>query len=117
MARFALLYMNEGEWRGTQVIPADWISESTTVYSIVDSTFGVGYGYMWNIIPPGSAAEQLFGYPGFYHTGVGVHLMSVMPDAKLVIILRVDTDGPWTDLGEELPVMLIQTIINARIDD
>jgi hypothetical protein len=42
--------------------------------------------------------------------------MSVMPDARLVIILRVDTDGPWTDPGEEIPVMLIQTIINARIE-
>jgi CubicO group peptidase (beta-lactamase class C family) len=114
MARFGVLYQKNGNWKGTQIIPIDWINESTTTYSILDSTAGVGYGYMWYTIPDGSGFAQMIGASGFYHTGVGVHIVLVLPELKLVLVERYDTDGSWTDSGDagmELGLM----IINARI--
>ncbi|KAA3662233.1 MAG: class C beta-lactamase-related serine hydrolase [Calditrichaeota bacterium] len=114
MARFGVLYQKNGNWKGTQIIPTDWINESTTTYSILDSTAGVGYGYMWYTIPDGSGFAQMIGASGFYHTGVGVHIVIVLPELKLVLVERYDTDGSWTDPGDagmELGLM----IINARI--
>lgn len=114
MARFGVLYQKNGKWKGTQIIPTDWINESTTTYSILDSTAGVGYGYMWYTIPDGSGFAQMIGASGFYHTGVGVHIVIVLPELKLVLVERYDTDGSWTDPGDagmELGLM----IINARI--
>ena len=49
MARFGALYQKNGIWNGQQIIPGGWIEESTSVYSLVDSTIGVGYGYMWRV--------------------------------------------------------------------
>ncbi|HEY6127294.1 MAG TPA: serine hydrolase [Candidatus Acidoferrum sp.] len=45
MARFGLLYLNHGRWRDTQIVPAEWVSESSTAKATVRE--GVGYGYSW----------------------------------------------------------------------
>jgi len=115
MARFGVLYLNNGHWRGTDIISSEWIAESTTSYSIVDSTFGVGYGYMWMIAPEGSPAAELFVHPCYFHTGVGVHLLCIMPEIKLVIVMRLDTDGYWVDPGDAVQMQIIEMIINARL--
>jgi CubicO group peptidase (beta-lactamase class C family) len=115
MARFGVLYQNFGYWEGNQIIPESWIDESTTVYSIEDSTFGIGYGYMWRIIPAESVLSEMFGgYRIIYHTGLGgVQALVIIPELNLVIVQRTDTDGNFEDkdLGMELGMM----IINARL--
>jgi len=115
MARFGALYQKNGNWEGTQIISPEWITESTTVYSIEDTTMGVGYGYMWRIIEEGTVGSELFGgYRIIYHTGLGgVQAMVIIPDLNLVIVQRTDTDGYFEDkeLGMELGMM----IVNARI--
>lgn len=114
MARFGVLYQKNGNWKGNQIVPPNWITESTTTYSILDSTVGVGYGYMWYTIPQGSGFEQLIGASGFYHTGVGVHIVIIIPDLKLVLVERYDTDGNWSDPGDA-GMQLGLMIINSRI--
>ena len=50
MARFGLLYLRNGKWRDQQVIPAQWVRESTTAYSVADGNARdnySGYGYLW----------------------------------------------------------------------
>ncbi len=111
MARFGVLYQQNGNWRGRPIVPSDWIKASTMSYSIVDSTAGVGYGYMWETIPDGSAFAQLIGAAGYYHTGLGVHIVIVLPELKLVLVERYDTDGPWVDPGDvgmQIGLMIIQ---------
>jgi CubicO group peptidase (beta-lactamase class C family) len=57
-ARFGQIYLQGGVWEGTQVVPADWVTESTApwspnnpeVYYPPDSAVEPGrgyYGYMW----------------------------------------------------------------------
>jgi len=112
MARFGVLFQNNGNWKGNQIVPTDWITESTTSYSVLDSTMGVGYGYMWYTIPDGSGFAQILGAAGFYHTGVGVHIVIILPELKLVLVERYDTDEAWTDPGDagmELGLMIINS--------
>ena len=114
MARFGALYQKNGTWNGKQIVPQNWIDESTTVYSYEDSTLGIGYGYMWRVYPEGSIiSEMAGGHKVFGHTGLGgVQALIIIPDLKLVIVERTDTDGYYEDkeLGMELGLM----IINAR---
>lgn len=44
MAKFGLLYLNNGNWYGKQIISKDWVQQSLTKHSIVQ---GVEYGYLW----------------------------------------------------------------------
>lgn len=52
-ARFGLLYLHNGSWRGKQILPADWVTESTRPntrpFEVVPSWKEVGgyYGYHW----------------------------------------------------------------------
>jgi CubicO group peptidase (beta-lactamase class C family) len=116
MARFGLLYLRKGNWNGRQIIPQDWIEKSTKAYSIVNEKLGVGYGYMWNVVKPGTAFSNILfdGKGGFYHTGVGIHTLSVLPEHKLVYIYRYDTDGEYQDPGDAT-IQLVSMIMNARL--
>lgn len=110
MARFGLLYQNKRKYGDLQVIPPEWIVESTTSYSI-NNLDGDGYGYMWSIIPEEAGLGN-----GFYHTGTGVHLLAVLPDTKLVLVHRVDTDRDFDITWNEIR-QLMYMIGEARILD
>ena len=116
MARFGLLYLRKGNWNGRQIIPPEWIEKSTKPYSVVSEELGVGYGYMWNVVLPGLGFSNIVfdGKGGFYHTGVGIHTLSVLPEQKLVYVYRYDTDGEFQDPGEAT-VQLVAMIMNARL--
>ncbi|MBQ6679921.1 MAG: serine hydrolase [Lachnospiraceae bacterium] len=43
--RFGLLYLNEGQWNGKQLIPKDWVYESTRKQ--VENGTPYGYGYLF----------------------------------------------------------------------
>ncbi len=51
LAKFGALYLDEGRWKGRQVVPASWIRESTRHHIAVRdsiSDYGEhGYGYLW----------------------------------------------------------------------
>jgi len=107
MARFGLLYQNYGQWDSDQIVPEEWIRESTAIYPL-DNPGGDPYGYLWRIIP-----EQAgLGY-GFYHTGLGVHLLAILPDKKLVLVHRVDTDRYFDITWFEIRT-LMEMIISAH---
>jgi len=58
-ARFGLLYLNDGEYEGNQIVPANWVHDSLQRYSEdINATGGfpanwglsfsdIGYGYQW----------------------------------------------------------------------
>jgi CubicO group peptidase (beta-lactamase class C family) len=116
MLRYGILYQQGGNWKGSQIIPEAWIEASTTVYSITDSTMGIGYGYLWNVIPEGSEAAQLAAdNKVFFPTGIGVHMLMIVPELKLVLVMRMDTDGDWTDPGDDV-INLAVMIFTARLE-
>lgn len=93
LARFGLLFLREGRWRDQQIIPADWVKESTSTHSQTDHDSG--YGYMWwtgvkgGLFPNVEVKEC-----SFYASGYRGHKVIVLPYRNLVIVHRVDTDQP-----------------------
>jgi CubicO group peptidase (beta-lactamase class C family) len=114
MARFGVLYQNNGAWEGKQIIPVDWIFESTVAYSTLDTSMGLlGYGYMWGVAPEESDIAELLGYDFYFHSGIDVHALVIVPDLHLVIVERYDTDVPeWENPGD---VGIVQRIIEAKL--
>ena len=45
MARFGLLYLNEGRWEDKQLLPRKWVADSLTPH--IESDWTAGYGYQW----------------------------------------------------------------------
>jgi CubicO group peptidase (beta-lactamase class C family) len=90
LARFALLYLNKGAWAGKQIVPADWVRESTRPYS-EEPGAGLGYGYLWWTAP---ATPAPGGIPDgtFFARGAGGQYAFVVPACDLVVVNRVDRD-------------------------
>jgi CubicO group peptidase (beta-lactamase class C family) len=86
MALYGLLYLNKGNWDGKQIVPEEWITESTRQHSMMKPEIGLGYGYLWYTLPPLPGLGRMF-----FHTGAGVHMLAVCPDLNVVIVHRVDT--------------------------
>ena len=49
LARFTWLFAQNGQWKGKQVIPADWVIRSSNSWIPVypEQPDGLGYGYQW----------------------------------------------------------------------
>jgi len=116
MAKFGALYQNNGRWQGLQVIAEEWIDDSTMAFSTMEDTDGLGYGYMWKIIPEDSEIGQMIGYPGYYHTIADGYVLVVIPDLKLVIVERYDTDHNWENTEDDA-FELSMLIIDAHIEE
>lgn len=99
MARFGLLMLNKGNWNGQQLIPAQWVEESTRYHSDgtsmakVDGNGISGYGYMWWVarkynkyafIPNVDLPEG-----AYMAYGSGGHYILIIPDHDMVIVHRV----------------------------
>lgn len=95
MARFGLLFLREGNWRGKQIVPKDWVAESITSYS--DARNNGGYGYMWWVAANGKHLPEVRLPDGSYSArGNGGHYTLVVPKFDLVIVHRVNTDRRGT---------------------
>jgi CubicO group peptidase (beta-lactamase class C family) len=53
-AKFGLLYLNDGVYKGHQIVPADWVHDSLQTYSVNEAFVkkvghfrDIGYGYQW----------------------------------------------------------------------
>ncbi len=55
-ARFGQMFAQDGMWEGQQIVPADWVTQSTAP-SANTEVGEIGYGYQW-WVPDGAAAGQ-----------------------------------------------------------
>jgi len=91
MARFGLLYLQNGAWNGTQIIPEEWIQESTESYS--DAGIDGGYGYMWWVSVDSRHYPTVNVPTGTYSArGYGGNHIVIVPEMDIVIIHRVETE-------------------------
>jgi len=79
-ARFGQMIANGGFWNGTQVVPTDWIIESTVASAATDAG-EEGYGYQWWI--PREAKEGQFMARGIYD-----QYTYIDPNRNVVIVLN-----------------------------
>ena len=83
-ARFGLLFLNDGDWNGNQLISKNWIKDATT-----PSPAEISYGYMWWLNKKGTN-RFWEGVPQnvFYAAGFGGNYIVIIPDEDIVIITR-----------------------------
>ena len=100
MAKFGLLYMQHGQWRGTQVVPEAWVKASTSAQAKVsDRPFGFqNYGYQWWL----GAARDDAHTPWIMAVGYGGQRIMLIPSRDLVLVMtaglyrsRAQTDSTF----------------------
>ncbi len=117
LARFGLLMLNKGKWKNQQIIPEDWVAESTNYYSDAATSQTSGYGYMWWVNKLGNQYKMLpnVDLPARAYTasGVGGQIMLVIPEYDMVIVHRVNTDSDHSVSNANIG-RLFQLILDAR---
>jgi CubicO group peptidase (beta-lactamase class C family) len=98
MAKFGLLYLNNGEYDGKQIISADWVRESLGRYSEgFRNSYGyfrdLGYGYQWW---SGRAGDRYFKYA----SGHGGNYIILIDELDMIIVTTADPlKGPELAAG------------------
>jgi CubicO group peptidase (beta-lactamase class C family) len=94
MARFGYLFLQEGNWDGEQVVPAEWVAEATGAPS---QDLNSAYGYLWWrnadggwILPAvGGLSDGVFweGAPldAYAALGLGNQIILVLPSENMVV--------------------------------
>ncbi|ADO44370.1 beta-lactamase (plasmid) [Ketogulonicigenium vulgare Y25] len=99
LARFGQLYLQGGRWSDQQILPEGWAEECVMLYSHAGARGG--YGYMFWLERDGVFAPGVKTPKGSYSAnGAGGHYCMVVPEHDMVIIHRVDTETPGTELSK-----------------
>lgn len=80
LARFGLLFLNDGWWKDKDIVPAQWVRESTQAYTELSDS---GYGYMW-----WTTTGELGDLGAYAASGNGGNFVFVVPGARLVLVNR-----------------------------
>lgn len=83
MARFGLLFLNDGNWNGQQLISKDWIKRA-----IEPSTPNVNYGYMWWLNKKGPRHWENVSEDIYYAAGFGGNFIVIDKKHNVVVVTR-----------------------------
>ncbi len=90
LAKFGLLYLNEGRHAGVQIVPAEWVADSLQIYSEGTWTVRVGgnwndngYGYQWWSIRAGDYRYNLA-------WGHGGQQIAIIEPLDMMIVVLAD---------------------------
>jgi CubicO group peptidase (beta-lactamase class C family) len=111
MAKIGLLYLKEGIWDGTTIIPKEWIRASLTKrvsHNYHDGRQG-GYGYFWWLKPlvQGLLENGTKQYNTFYAAGSGGPRIFVVPELQLILAATA------TSSDSEMPEQLLNRVVQA----
>lgn len=118
LARFGWLMLNNGNWKGEQVVPANWVEESTRYHSDATLYSSDGYGYMWWVARDYNKFPHLPNVElpeGTYSArGSGGHIVLIIPEYQMVIVHRANTDAGGKRIDKEAMGSLLNLILAAR---
>ncbi len=83
MARFGMLFLNDGKWKSEQLISREWIQKATA-----PSIPNVNYGYMWWLNKRGDRHWEGLSDDIYYAAGFGGNFIVIDKANDLVVVTR-----------------------------
>lgn len=104
LAKIGLLIIQEGIWKSSEIVPAVWIGESTTLKTGGEGEEFPAYGYFWHIDP---------GRSGFYAKGRGGQFLYILPEHNLAV---VHTANPYSSNNAGVSFEEFELLLDMIID-
>jgi CubicO group peptidase (beta-lactamase class C family) len=124
MARLGLLALRRGNWNGTQVVPAEWVDESTRAFthsSAMNPEYRrngpFGYGYLWWVWE-GPRSNGV--YKGSYSAqGAFGQYIVIVPELDLVVAHKTKPDqrtpnGDLFMVGDDLFFNMLDLLVRSH---
>ncbi len=114
-ARFGYLFLNDGCWDGKRLLPAGWVTASTTVSdpfrASAAPTDGTPSGYMWWLnkpVPEQGKPKPCADAPedAYYADGHWGQFVVVVPSEDVVIVRLGDDRNDAVDMNKLIPYAL-----------
>ncbi|MGB7394373.1 MAG: serine hydrolase [Pricia sp.] len=83
MARFGLLFLNDGKWKSEQIISENWLQEA-----VEPSKPNANYGYMWWLNEKGDRHWEGLSENIYYAAGFGGNFIVIDKENDLVVVTR-----------------------------
>lgn len=90
MARLGYLFLKEGRWNEKQIIPREWVSDSTKKQ--IDNGETYGYGYQWWVMDP-----DIFAARGAYGQRI-----FVVKEKDMIVVFTSELDQVRSQVPEQL---------------
>lgn len=124
MARIGYLMLRRGSWNGRQIVPADWVAESTRPFTRVHEmnpeprrAGPFGYGYLWWVW---DGPHAVGAFAGAY-TGLGAvgQQIAVLPALDLVVVHKTspgqrDSTGRARSVPHPRFVQVLELLVRAH---
>ncbi len=107
LAKLGQLYLDDGRWHGTQVVPEAWVRASTLPHARVDDR--TTYGYLWWLrdYALGEATVS-----AWYMSGNGGNRVVIVPALALVAVIT-STNYSTPGMHQQSERLLIDYILPA----
>ena len=113
LAKFGQLYLQEGEWNGTQIISSEWITSSLS-HQVRFDPFS-GYGYWWWLSSYWDP-ETFVTYEIQSARGGGGQMIYLVPALDLVLVTTSDHAYQGTDVRFDSETFLHTVLIPSVLD-
>jgi len=110
LAKIAGMMANDGRWGDKQIVPAQWVIDSTRLHAPTtwraEPMQNTGYGYLW-------FTGSLSGHPVFWAWGYGAQFALVVPSLRLAVTTTATNPSPRDLDAQNNAVMTIVAQIVA----
>ncbi|MGB4773210.1 MAG: serine hydrolase [Chitinophagaceae bacterium] len=111
LAKYGLLYQQDGRWNGKQILTKDWIQKTFTPYHTLPGRTGEFYGYLfWNKTFTVNGKSHVVNYC----SGNGGNYVMIFKDQPLVIVVTANAYGQ-SYAHVQVQRMVIEYLIPALI--
>jgi len=104
LAKIGFLYLNNGQWKGKQIVSEDWVKQSVAPHVAMPYTVEDGrlyYGFMWWLYP-------VSGKFAWIATGIGGQNLIVFPQQNLIVVFT-----GWDLPNEADLALLVPRLLSA----
>ncbi len=101
LAKIGQLVLNGGQWKGEQVVPADWLAQSFETRAQVDDIY---YGYHWWLGPKSAGGQRWVA--GFGNGGQRLFMLRQLDLQVVVMAGNYNQADAW-----KLPVAIITEVV------
>jgi CubicO group peptidase (beta-lactamase class C family) len=108
MARLGQLFLQQGQWEGRQLLPADYVAAATAPQNAGGPPVRMPYGYLWWV--PGSAGERRT----FMANGFGGQYIWAWPPREVVVAVHSDPTRQSNERGHALQLILRHVVPALR---
>ncbi len=106
MAKLGLLYLNNGSWNSQQILPVDWVFQSS--YPHANIAQDLDYGYQWWI-------ETSHGL--YYAVGSNGQYIYVSSEYNVVVSMTANANEPGENISEEILQYILNSILEYQPPD